>query len=515
MKPSRKKIVRKKIRSKLGKRKISKRSKRKLVSKKKRGGSESTDPPRELIYFPIYLGQNKTGDKTYEMIYNKIKKGSLLEVDNDHNKLILDYIRKKKNFENITKDQLNELESACNAGNFLNTINQIIPEHGLNYEKKLKINKFLCTEKKDNPELRELIDKHVFQELQNLYNRLDQNKNKKVIIGGDHSIAIPSIAHSLNNLKDHEDLRVIYFDAHADINSDKESKSKNIHGMPLSYLSMLEGNDDQHLCPYITSDKKLKLENLLYIGLRKIDEAELETIKDKSKGINVFGLKRNEFEEIDDLKKLKEKLSKNVEIFNKKKAKAIVNEIKEFTKEKKDDGTIIYHPFHISFDVDCLDPGPTKFDYNKDTRVDIMDNKKINRFTDDEPEDMVKFTNINKPDWKLKQQTTKWWQLNRFFNREKEKHVIPCTGTVVPGKKGLDFNKTKAVIEKLIELEGFKNIDISELNLDHCEDKNKHKSLDSFLTLFDSLFKKKYVSAVDPAEEPAGNGEEGFTTVIN
>jgi arginase len=460
MKPSRKKIVRKKIRSKLDRRKISTRRKRKLVSKKKRGGA---DPPRELIYFPIYLGQNKTGDKTYEMIYNKIKKGSLLEVDNDHNKLILDYIGKKKYLENITEDQLNELESACSTGKFVsffNTINQIIPEHGLDYEEILKINKFLCTEKKKNPELEKLIDEHVFQELQNLYNRLNQNENKenkKVIIGGDHSIAIPSIAYSLKTYG--EDLRVIYFDAHADINSDKESKSKNIHGMPLSYLSMLEGNDDQHLCPYITSDNKLKLENLLYIGLRSIDDAELKTIQNNK--IKVFGLDETELKnnsEFETKEALKEKLSKNVEIFNGLTVEEIFRKIEKFIiKEEKADGTKIYHPFHISFDVDCLDP--------------LEQEEHENR--------------INK--------------------------IIPCTGTVIKGEKGLDFDLTKSVIEKLIELDGFfTNIDISELNLELC--KHPGTSLNNFTTLFDSLFNKKYVPAVKPAVKPAG--EEDLITVI-
>ena len=52
-------------------------------------------------------------------------------------------------------------------------------------------------------------------------------------IGGDHSIAIGSVAGSLDFYKN--DLSVIWIDAHADINTYEASETKNLHGMPLSF----------------------------------------------------------------------------------------------------------------------------------------------------------------------------------------------------------------------------------------------------------------------------------------
>ena len=57
-------------------------------------------------------------------------------------------------------------------------------------------------------------------------------------IGGDHSIAIGSVAGSLDFYK--KDVSVIWIDAHADINTYEASETKNLHGMPLSFLTGLD-----------------------------------------------------------------------------------------------------------------------------------------------------------------------------------------------------------------------------------------------------------------------------------
>ena len=52
-----------------------------------------------------------------------------------------------------------------------------------------------------------------------------------LVLGGDHSIAIGTIA----GLSGHyENLGVIWFDAHADLNTPETTPSGNIHGMPLA-----------------------------------------------------------------------------------------------------------------------------------------------------------------------------------------------------------------------------------------------------------------------------------------
>ena len=52
-------------------------------------------------------------------------------------------------------------------------------------------------------------------------------------LGGDHGIASGSIA---GVLRKHPDLRVVWLDAHADLNTPATSPSGNYHGMPVAHL---------------------------------------------------------------------------------------------------------------------------------------------------------------------------------------------------------------------------------------------------------------------------------------
>lgn len=110
-----------------------------------------------------------------------------------------------------------------------------------------------------------------------IYNIIINNilpNNISLVIGGDHSIACGSIGASLTI---DENIGVIWIDAHADINTPDTSNSMNIHGMPLSFILGLSNNimgfEWMNIIP------KLKPENLVYIGLRDIEDAELEYIK--------------------------------------------------------------------------------------------------------------------------------------------------------------------------------------------------------------------------------------------
>ena len=92
-----------------------------------------------------------------------------------------------------------------------------------------------------------------------------------VTIGGDHSIALSTIGSSLQK---HKNLKVLWLDAHADINTPESSHSKSLHGMPVSTLLGTSNIIDLPV--------KLQRENLTYIGLRDIDQyeyQELESIK--------------------------------------------------------------------------------------------------------------------------------------------------------------------------------------------------------------------------------------------
>tara|TARA_B110000211_G_scaffold232663_1_gene296918 strand:- start:825 stop:1664 length:840 start_codon:yes stop_codon:yes gene_type:complete len=133
---------------------------------------------------------------------------------------------------------------------------------------------------------------------------------KPVTIGGDHSIALSTVASSARVYKD--DLTVVWVDAHADIHTPSSSPSQNLHGMPLG--SLLD-YDTPHSTPHITPGQ------LIYIGLRDIEPHE-------EKVINDLGIENYTME---DLKKtpLDEILTN---IYNRTDA------------------------IHLSFDVDVIDP---------------------------------------------------------------------------------------------------------------------------------------------------------------
>lgn len=101
-----------------------------------------------------------------------------------------------------------------------------------------------------------------------------------LVLGGDHSIAIGSIAGVAEHYKN---LGVIWFDAHADLNTGETSPSGNIHGMPLA-VSLGIGH------PYLTGlsgyAPKIKPENVVIIGARSLDAGEKELIH--TKGIKVY-----------------------------------------------------------------------------------------------------------------------------------------------------------------------------------------------------------------------------------
>lgn len=106
--------------------------------------------------------------------------------------------------------------------------------------------------------------------------------NFPVVLGGDHAIAIGTIAGVLQNV---ENLGVIWFDAHGDLNTEKTSPSGNIHGMPVA-VSM--GLGHKRLISIGGIDKKINPKNFVLIGARDLDQGERELIKEL--GITVFSM---------------------------------------------------------------------------------------------------------------------------------------------------------------------------------------------------------------------------------
>jgi arginase len=97
-----------------------------------------------------------------------------------------------------------------------------------------------------------------------------------ITIGGDHSIAIGSLAGVVAALrKRNQTAGLIYFDAHADMNTPDTTPSGNIHGMPLAVLLGFGAPELVNVAGFAPKfDPKL----CAHIGARDIDPGERELI---------------------------------------------------------------------------------------------------------------------------------------------------------------------------------------------------------------------------------------------
>jgi arginase len=101
-----------------------------------------------------------------------------------------------------------------------------------------------------------------------------------LILGGDHTISISSIAYAANAVKakfgPQAELGVLWVDAHGDANTPETTPSGNIHGMS---LAVLLGHGDPRLCAIGGAGPKIKAENVAYIGVRDLDPGDRSIIK--------------------------------------------------------------------------------------------------------------------------------------------------------------------------------------------------------------------------------------------
>ena len=118
------------------------------------------------------------------------------------------------------------------------------------------------------------------QMLAEMVDKIIQTKSFPLVLGGDHSIAIGTLA---GVSKHYKNLGVIWYDAHGDLNTAETSPSGNIHGMPLA-ASL--GYGHELLTNLLGISPKIKPEHVVIIGARSLDEGERRLIKEL--GIKVF-----------------------------------------------------------------------------------------------------------------------------------------------------------------------------------------------------------------------------------
>jgi arginase len=141
--------------------------------------------------------------------------------------------------------------------------------------------------------------------------------NFPLVLGGDHSIAMGTVAGLLDAW---DDVGVLWIDAHGDINTPETSPSGNVHGMPVAAilgkagLGARLGWDQRHIRP----------ERLVLLGTRTLDPGERRIIQDL--GIRMFTMSQ-----IDQL--------------------GVMAVVREAIELLKGPGGI-----HVSLDMDAIDP---------------------------------------------------------------------------------------------------------------------------------------------------------------
>ncbi|MGF9966256.1 arginase [Bacillus rhizoplanae] len=120
----------------------------------------------------------------------------------------------------------------------------------------------------------------VCNELASKVDTIIEKKSFPLVLGGDHSIAIGTLA---GVAKHYKNLGVIWYDAHGDLNTEETSPSGNIHGMSLA-ASL--GHGHPSLVNLYGEYPKVKKENVVIIGARSLDDGEKELIQ--KEGIKVF-----------------------------------------------------------------------------------------------------------------------------------------------------------------------------------------------------------------------------------
>jgi arginase len=108
-----------------------------------------------------------------------------------------------------------------------------------------------------------------------------------LVLGGDHSIAMGTVSGMSESFRrHHQKLGLIWFDAHADMNTPETSPSGNVHGMPMAAVM---GYGPRELTHILGFAPKVRPENTVMIGIREVDLKEREMVR--KSGIHVFTMK--------------------------------------------------------------------------------------------------------------------------------------------------------------------------------------------------------------------------------
>jgi arginase len=143
-----------------------------------------------------------------------------------------------------------------------------------------------------------------------------------IVLGGDHSIVVGSIAAVANQcVQKNKKLKIVWLDAHADANTPDISPSGNIHGMP---VALLLGHGYEVLSGLVTK-QSIHASQFYLIGIRSVDEVEKQFVH--RLGLDIFDMRY-------------------IDEFG-------IKQVMDQVLADCDSDTHL----HVSFDLDALDPG--------------------------------------------------------------------------------------------------------------------------------------------------------------
>ncbi|MDM0010926.1 arginase [Variovorax sp. J22P168] len=158
-----------------------------------------------------------------------------------------------------------------------------------------------------------------------VYEAVDQAMGARrlpVLMGGDHCVAVGSISAIAWHVRRRgQKLRVLWFDAHTDVNTETTSPSGNLHGMPVSCLL---GHGPAALTGWSGERAAIEHDAIRFVGIRSVDAEEKAAIR--AMGLSVFDMRH-----IDEY--------------------GMRTTMTEALQDVDDDTHL-----HVSFDLDCLDP---------------------------------------------------------------------------------------------------------------------------------------------------------------
>jgi arginase len=166
---------------------------------------------------------------------------------------------------------------------------------------------------------------HTCGRLADLVEQAANTAKVPLVLGGDHSIAIGTVAGMSRYVHRNEPskkLGLLWIDAHADMNTPESSPSGNVHGMPLACCIGLGPPELTQLSGYSPA---VDPASVAIVGLRSVDEME---------GLNVRGAGVHPFTMRD---------------IDERGMRAVIQDAIDFV-------TFGTAGFHLSFDLDAVDP---------------------------------------------------------------------------------------------------------------------------------------------------------------